>query len=128
MTKTFEQGREEVEKLCRYFETNQQAFLAPGVKEAHVRQSLIDPFFEALGWDVRNTAMAAPQYREVIPEDSLEVESMLALRQQLSSAKSEAQKDVIQRQIDCTDREIDRLVYELYGLTEEEVSIIEQNG
>ena len=74
MTKTFEQGKEEVEKLCRYFETNQQAFLAPGVKEAHVRQSLIDPFFEALGWDVRNTAMAAPQYREVIPEDSLDIE------------------------------------------------------
>jgi type I restriction-modification system DNA methylase subunit len=74
MNKTFEQGRDEIAKLCRYFETNQQAFLAPGVKEAHVRQSLIDPFFEALGWDVRNTAQVAPQYREVIPEDSLDVE------------------------------------------------------
>jgi predicted type IV restriction endonuclease len=51
-----------------------QEFLAPVVKEVHVRQSLIDPFFEALGWDVRNSAIAAPQYREVIPEDSLEVE------------------------------------------------------
>ena len=74
MSKTFEQGKDEVARLCRYFATNAQAFLAPGVKEAHVRQSLIDPFFEALGWDVRNTAMAAPQYREVIPEDSLDVE------------------------------------------------------
>ena len=74
MSKSFEQGKDEVVRLCRYFATNAQAFLAPGVKEAHVRQSLIDPFFEALGWDVRNTAMAAPQYREVIPEDSLDVE------------------------------------------------------
>jgi len=74
MSKSFEQGKDEVARLCRYFATNSQAFLAPGVKEAHVRQSLIDPFFEALGWDVRNTAMAAPQYREVIPEDSLDVE------------------------------------------------------
>jgi hypothetical protein len=74
MNKTFDQGRLEIEKLCHYFDTNRQAFLAPGVKEAHVRQSLIDPFFEALGWDVRNTAMAAPQYREVIPEDSLDIE------------------------------------------------------
>src|SRR5208337_2381678 len=72
--KTFDQGKEEVTKLCRYFTTNRQAFLAPGVKEAHVRQSLIDPLFEALGWDVGNKAMIAPQYREVIPEDSLDVE------------------------------------------------------
>jgi predicted type IV restriction endonuclease len=74
MSKTLEQGKEEVAKLCQYFTRNRRAFLGPGVNEAHVRQSLIDPLFEALGWDVRNTAMIAPQYREVIPEDSLDVE------------------------------------------------------
>jgi len=74
MSKTFDQGKDEIAKLCQYFATNSQAFHAPGVKEAHVRQSLIDPLFESLGWDVRNTAMIAPQYREVIPEDSLDVE------------------------------------------------------
>jgi len=74
MAKTFDQGKEEVANLCRYFATNHQAFLAPGVKEDHVRQSLIDPFFEALGWDVHNKARSAPQYQEVIPEDSLDVE------------------------------------------------------
>ncbi|MCX7023984.1 MAG: N-6 DNA methylase [Spirochaetes bacterium] len=74
MGKTFEQSKDEVSKLCQYFANNRLSFLAPGVKEAHVRQSLIDPFFEALGWDVRNASMNAPQYREVIPEDSLDVE------------------------------------------------------
>ncbi len=74
MSKTFEQGKSEITRLCQYFATNRQSFLSPGVKEAHVRQSLIDPLFEALGWDVRNTAMIAPQYREVVPEDSLDVE------------------------------------------------------
>ena len=74
MAKTFDEGKDGVAKLCQYFATNHQAFLAEGVKEAHVRQSLIDPFFEALGWDVRNTAMVAPQYREVVVEDSLDVE------------------------------------------------------
>lgn len=74
MSKTIDQGKEELATLCQYFATNRQAFLAPGVNEAHVRQSLIDPLFEALGWDVRNKAMTAPQYREVIPEDSLDVE------------------------------------------------------
>jgi type I restriction-modification system DNA methylase subunit len=74
MSKTFEQGREEAARLCQFFKTNRQAFIAPGVKEAHIRQSLIDPFFEALGWDVGNSSQTAPQNREVVPEDSLEVE------------------------------------------------------
>ena len=72
--KIAENGKESIVKLCQYFTTNRKEFLAPGVKEAHVRQSLIDPLFEALGWDVGNKAMTAPQYREVIPEDSLDVE------------------------------------------------------
>ncbi|MBM4081440.1 MAG: restriction endonuclease subunit M, partial [Planctomycetes bacterium] len=74
MSKTADQGKEEVARLCDYFRKNREKFLAPDVKEADVRQSLIDPFFEALGWDVGNKAMVAPQYREVIPEESLEVE------------------------------------------------------
>ncbi len=32
---------------------------------------------------------------------------------------------MLQRQIAVTDREIDHLVYELYGLTAEEVKIVE---
>jgi hypothetical protein len=53
------------------------------------------------------------------------VDSMLALHKQLAAVTSEMQKDVIQRQIDATDAEIDRLVYELYGLTAEEIAIVE---
>jgi hypothetical protein len=74
MSKTFEAGRDEIARLCAYFEKNREAYHDPKVKEAHVRQSLIDPLFEALGWDVRNAGMTAPQYREVIPEESLDVE------------------------------------------------------
>jgi methylase of polypeptide subunit release factors len=53
------------------------------------------------------------------------VDSMLALHKQLASAKAEAQRGAIQRQIEATDAEIDRLVYDLYGLTEEETAIVE---
>ncbi len=74
MSKTFNQSQDEIFRLCQYFTTNRKSFLAPGVKEAHVRQSLIDPFFETLGWDMRNASMVAPQYREVITEDSLDIE------------------------------------------------------
>jgi predicted type IV restriction endonuclease len=72
MSKTFDQGKEEVATLCQYFATNRHAFLARN--EAQVRQLLIDPLFEALGWDVHNKARTAPQLQEVIPEDSLDVE------------------------------------------------------
>jgi len=74
MSKTFDQGKDEVAKICRFFATNLHGFRAAGVKEAHIRQQLIDPLFVSLGWDVRNEAMIAPQYREVVPEDSLEIE------------------------------------------------------
>jgi hypothetical protein len=53
------------------------------------------------------------------------VDSMQTLHTRLSAAKSELQKTVIQRQLNATDAEIDRLVYDLYGLTEEEIAIIE---
>jgi len=74
VSKPFDKAKDDIAKLCSYFATNRKEFLASGVKEAHVRQSLIDPFFEALGWDVRNASRTAPQYREVVPEDSLDVE------------------------------------------------------
>lgn len=39
--------------------------------------------------------------------------------------KTEHEKTVIQRQIDATNRKIDKLVYELYELIEEEIKIVE---
>lgn len=56
------------------------------------------------------------------------VDSMLGLHKQLTTAKSAAQKAVIQRQIDATDAEIDRLVYDLYDLTGGEIAIVESEG
>jgi hypothetical protein len=51
--------------------------------------------------------------------------AMLDMHKQFAAAKSEVQKNVIQRQINATDAEIDRLVYDLYGLTAEEIAIVE---
>ncbi len=53
------------------------------------------------------------------------VESTLDLHRRLAAAKTPADKDRLQRQIDATDQEINRLVYNLYGLTEEEIQIVE---
>ena len=35
------------------------------------------------------------------------------------------ERTLIQRRIDATDKEIDKLVYELYDLTDEEIAIVE---
>jgi predicted type IV restriction endonuclease len=53
------------------------------------------------------------------------VEQMLALHRQLAAARTAQDKRMLQRQIDASDRQIDRLVYELYGLTEEEIGVVE---
>lgn len=42
-----------------------------------------------------------------------------------STARGLAVKTILQRQIEATDAQIDRLVYALYGLTEEEIAIVE---
>ena len=53
------------------------------------------------------------------------VSTILNLYQKLPLAKTAQEKTILQRQIDSTDRRIDELVYELYGLTEEEIKIVE---
>jgi len=55
------------------------------------------------------------------------VQQMLALHKQLPEAKTSHEQILIKRQIDLTDRQIDKLVYELYGLTQEEITIVEGN-
>lgn len=54
------------------------------------------------------------------------VERMLALHKQLAAAKTPDEKTALQRQIAATDSQIDRLVYELYGLTDEEIKVVEE--
>ena len=54
------------------------------------------------------------------------VEWMLELHKRLAGARIERERTVIGHQISATDRQIDRLVYELYGLTDEEIKIVEE--
>ena len=53
------------------------------------------------------------------------VERMLAPHRQHPSTPGE--KTMLEREIAATDRQIDALVYELYGLTDEEIKIVEGN-
>ena len=53
------------------------------------------------------------------------VEQMLQLHKDIDSARTPQDKELIQRQINATDKQIDALVYELYGLTEDEKQLVE---
>ncbi|GJL77223.1 MAG: adenine methyltransferase [Nitrospinaceae bacterium] len=55
------------------------------------------------------------------------VERMLDLHKKLASANTGHDKTVLKRQIDATDQQIDRLVYELYDLTDAEIAIVEES-
>ena len=52
-------------------------------------------------------------------------ESMLKLHKDLPKAKTPGEQESLQRQIATTDNQIDAPVYELYGLTEEGIRIVE---
>ena len=51
------------------------------------------------------------------------VERMLELHKR--SPRTPQDQDMVKREIESTDRQIDNLVYELYGLTADEVKIVE---
>ena len=53
------------------------------------------------------------------------VDQMLAAKGQLAGARSDKDKDFYDKKCAALDRQIDALVYELYGLTEEEIKIVE---
>ena len=56
----------------------------------------------------------------------VQVERILALQKKLSTVTIPEEKTLYQRQIAATDAQIDALVYELYGFTEEEIGIVEE--
>ncbi len=57
------------------------------------------------------------------------VGKMLELKKKFHMAKLDTEKKMFKNQIDILDNQIDKLVYELYGLTEEEIAIVEgKNG
>jgi len=53
------------------------------------------------------------------------VQAMLNLHLQLSIPCPNYERALLAHRIQATDRQIDRLVYELYSLTEEEIGIVE---
>ena len=52
-------------------------------------------------------------------------DNMLELQKKYHEARMERDKELYERQIKIVDAQIDKLVYDLYGLTEEEIKVVE---
>ena len=92
------------------FRRNFDSYVSPDYKEAQVRQEFIDPLFAALGWDVSNDQGYAEAYKDVVHEDSLRISGSGTKAPDYSFRIGDA---------------IDQLVYQLYGLTAEEIALVE---
>ncbi len=58
-------------ELVERFKNNIDSYKRPGYNETQVRREFIDPFFEAMGWDVANKKGYAEAYKEVVHEDAI---------------------------------------------------------
>lgn len=121
---------QEITRLIERYDAQREAYESGQYKETEIRVEFIDPFFKALGWDVHNEQGYAEAYKDVIHEEALTelVGRMLALHAKQRTARTPSDQTAIAREIVATDGQIDRMVYELYGLTSEEVQIVEQAG
>jgi len=54
------------------------------------------------------------------------VDNMLELQKKHHEARMDRDKELYERQIKIVDAQIDRLVYDLYGMTEEEIRVVEE--
>ncbi len=68
-----EDAKQKIKELVERFRENLDVYKRTTYNETQVRREFIDPFFEALGWDVSNTQGYAEQYKEVIHEDAIKV-------------------------------------------------------
>lgn len=79
---------------------------------------------------IRTLNLADPAERAMHDRMVALVEEMLRLKKEHAAAEAakEDRRHALAREIERTDRDIDRLVYELYGLTEEEIAIVERHS
>ena len=70
---TKDEARARIATLVENFERQLPDYHRGSYNETQTRRDFIDPFFQALGWDIDNSSGAAEAYREVIHEDKVKV-------------------------------------------------------
>lgn len=93
-----------------------------GTRAGEFRYRLIDQYMKKL--PIRAIDLSNPDEKAYHEQMITLVEQMLELHEQLSAAGKQKQA-TLQQQIEATDKQIDQLVYQLYGLTPDEIAIVE---
>ena len=60
-----------IKTLIQKYESNRDHYLSSQYNEAQLRTDFLEPFFELLGWDIKNVAGKATNEREVLVEEPL---------------------------------------------------------
>ncbi|MCG7848311.1 MAG: N-6 DNA methylase, partial [ANME-2 cluster archaeon] len=68
-----EEAKQNIKKLVERFRYNFDVYKKSAYNETQVRIEFIDPFFEAMGWDVGNKQDHAEQYKDVVHEDAIKI-------------------------------------------------------
>jgi hypothetical protein len=72
MTVSYAEGKIKIDGLVERFARDLETYKRPGYKEARVRVEFVEPFFEALGWDVRNVHGYPERLIQTIKEEEVE--------------------------------------------------------
>lgn len=70
-------SKNKIRQLIAKYEAEREYYLSSGYNETQLRIDFLDPFFEALGWDINNTKQKPTYEREVILEESLRNEESI---------------------------------------------------
>ncbi len=60
-----------ISNLVNKYYTNRSSYILPTYNESQLRNDFLDPFFELLGWDIKNAAGKSTYEREVLVEEAL---------------------------------------------------------
>lgn len=60
-----------LENLIHKYHSNRSNYIKPTFNETQLRNEFLDPFFELLGWDIRNSNGKTTNEREVLLEEAL---------------------------------------------------------
>ena len=94
-----------------------------GVRAGEFRYRLIYQYMERV--PVRKLDLKKPADKTRHDELVVLVDKLLGLMPKLRAATADAEKATLQNAVTATDQQIDALVYNLYGLTEEEIKLVE---
>ena len=76
---------------------------------------------------IRSLDLSQPSERGIHDRIVALVEEVASMDGLLTAARTPHEQEVVRRKLAATDAEIDRLVYELFGLTDDEIRLVEED-